>query len=90
MEDSQVLKDLIGDIKDWLKACRGLEEPCGVIHLKKGKAKFVLFLNSNLVQIVICTIYQSNIIFIRDICFSEVKWFFLRCPFLAVIQIHMK
>jgi proteasome lid subunit RPN8/RPN11 len=41
MEDSLVLEDLIGDIKEWLKTCRGPEEPCGVIHLKKGKAKFI-------------------------------------------------
>ena len=40
-EGSQVLNDLIGNIKNWLKTCTGPEEPCGVIHLKKGKAKFV-------------------------------------------------
>ena len=41
MEDSLVQKDLINDIKVWLQSLDSDEEPCGVIHLKKGKARFI-------------------------------------------------
>jgi len=32
---------LIGEIKNWLKTCRGESEPCAVIHLKKGKTNLI-------------------------------------------------
>lgn len=40
-EDFPVQKDLINDIIKWLSSLDTEDEPCGVIHLKKGKAKFI-------------------------------------------------
>ena len=41
MADSLQLDDTVDNIKKWLKTYNDPAEPCGIIHLKKGKLSFI-------------------------------------------------